>query len=661
MPVRIRRVLPQQPPESPETGSPETGSPEAGSPETAPQDELRWLREHWVTLAAVTLITIQLLWMGSLLAHSYFRQDDYFNFDRALASGLSWNYLMLVSAGHMAPLGFAISWALAHISLYNWALTGAVIMVMVAAASFALLRVLRMLFGNRQAILIPLAVYLFSPLAVAAVGWWSVAVQTLPLEIAIFMAVGSHVRYLREGRTRQLVATAGWLLLGMATVQKGVLIPLLLFGLTAGFFVPGRWDTAIVVTARRYWRAWLVFGVMMAAYCVLFFTRLPGSTSTVSGPGPAGRIFSFLSPLAGTTLVPGVMGGPWHWAVLGDGYAQAQPPAALEQLSWEIALIFLIASCVYRVRAWRAWAIAVGWIVAADVFPVVIGRLSAANPGLLALQPRYVTDAVSVLALCLGLAFLPLAGEPEGQGYRFRFRRPESGIPVGRAAIALLLAAFLAGSFWSLQELEGITKTSAERSYIATARAAVAQAPPGTLIVDLPTPSMIMDPVYFYRTGNTSRVIGALVRAAPDRHVRWIESPRGAVGNVMTFDAQGRLVPAAVAGKSFGPPFGGRCWDLGKAAFSVSLRKPLFRWSWTVRLNYSGPAAPVAVRLGGSWATATLPAGTSEVYVPLQASGSDVVVSPLSPAPGQCLASITVGTWQPVTWRQGIPAQPLPG
>ena len=79
-----------------------------------PRDAAGWARDNGVTLGAVTLIVIQLLWMGTLLARSYFRQDDYFNFDRALASGFTWKYLMLLSAGHMAPLGFAISWVLAR-------------------------------------------------------------------------------------------------------------------------------------------------------------------------------------------------------------------------------------------------------------------------------------------------------------------------------------------------------------------------------------------------------------------------------------------------------------------------------------------------------------------------------------------------------------------
>jgi hypothetical protein len=217
-----------------------------------------------VTLGAVTLIVIQLLWMGTLLARSYFRQDDYFNFDRALASGFTWKYLMLLSAGHMAPLGFAISWVLARVALYNWPLTCLVILALVAAACFALLRVLRTLFGDRPAILVPLAVYLFCPLALAAVDWWSVAAQTLPLELSIFLAVDAHVRYLRSGRMRTAVAAAGWLLLGLATAQKGAVTPLLLFALTSAFFVKGRWIAAVGVAARRYWRAWVLYGVLLA-------------------------------------------------------------------------------------------------------------------------------------------------------------------------------------------------------------------------------------------------------------------------------------------------------------------------------------------------------------------------------------------------------------
>jgi len=88
-----------------------------------PREAADWLRGHGVTLAAVTLIAIQLLWMGDLLAHSYFRQDDFSYLYRGLDSGFGWKYLTWEDAGHLQPLGMALAWVLARVSVYNWPLT----------------------------------------------------------------------------------------------------------------------------------------------------------------------------------------------------------------------------------------------------------------------------------------------------------------------------------------------------------------------------------------------------------------------------------------------------------------------------------------------------------------------------------------------------------
>lgn len=632
-----------------------------------PKDVGEWLRDNGVTVAAFTVIAIQLIWMGALLAHSYFQQDDYRYLDRALAHGLNWPYLMWVDAGHMLPLGAAIAWVMARISLYNWPLTSLSILVLLAAACLALLRMLRTLFGNRPAILIPLTVYVLSPLSLAAVAWWAVALEVLPLELAIFMAVDAHVRYLRSGRFRSAVAAAGWLLFGMAAMDKGAVVPLLLFALTSAFFVEGRWAVATVRTARRYWRAWMLYGALLAGYGVIFAIQLRGSAVQPGTPGLASSA-SLASTLVGTTLVPGALGGPWRW--LPFGYALASPPAALQQLSWAVAALVVLVSCWYRTRAWRAWAILFGWVVAADVAPVAIGRLGLLPASLLGLEARYVTEATSVLGLCVGLAFLPLVGERSS--YRFQTSATAgAGSPVwaGRAgtrslrgAIVLVLAAFLAGSFWSLQALEGMTHTTAARSYIATARAAVAGAPPGTLIVDRPTPAMIMDPVFFFRQGYTSQVIGPLARGDPARHLSWAVSPHGVLHAPMIFDAQGQLSPAVVAGLSSGPPpHKRRCWSLTAAGTSVPLPRSLYRWGWTVRLGYSGPATVLALRFGERWTAVTLPAGAHALYVPLLGAGKEVTVSQLAPWPAGCLSGITVGTWQPAQSGQAIPPAPVPG
>jgi hypothetical protein len=657
-----------------------------------PQDAPDWLRKNGVTAAALTLIAIQLVWMAVLLAHSYFRQDDFRYLDRALANGLNWSYLMWVDAGHLLPLGFAVAWAMARISLYNWPLTSLFILALMAATCLALLRMLRTVFGNRPAILIPLTVFVFSPLSLAAVTWWAVALEILPLELAIFMTVDAHVRYLRGGRFRSALAAAGWLLLGMAAMDKGVVVPLLLFALTSAFFVEGRWAVAAVRAVRRYWRAWALYGALLAGYGVVLAIRLLGSGAPAASPGAA-SLANFASTLVETTLVPGLLGGPWRW--LSFGSVMADPPVALQQLSWAAAALVVIASCAYRRRAWRAWAILSGWVLAADIAPIAIGRLSAGGTGfatLAGLQARYVTDTAAVFALCLGLAFLPVAGETGVSRFRLPAEVPAAtGRAIARSAqavIAAVLAIFLAGSFWSLQSLERISRTGAARSYIATARAAIAQAPRGAVIVDTPTPAMIMNPYFFRPWGNTSYVIGAMARGDPARHLSWSASPYGVAPGLMIFDVQGRLRRAVIAGPSSGPPPSGQhCWGVTSAGTGIPLHASLFRWPWTVRLDYTGPAAVLAlrfgesVRSGGKWAAVTLPAGAHAIYVPLAGAGNEITVRlagtapavpgsapvlgstpvPAGIAPAMCLTGVTVGTWQPAPSGPAFPAEPVPG
>ena len=720
-----------------------------------PRDAADWLRANGVTLTAVILIVIQLWWKAALLAHSYFRQDDYHYLVRAVHSGFSWKYLMWVDAGHMLPAGFAINWVLVRVSLYNWPLTSAVIVLMLAAASFAMLAMLRTVFGNRPAILIPLTLFLFSPLSLAAVGWWSYALEMLPLELAMCMAIRAHVHYLRDSRLRHALAATGWLILGMAATVKGAVVPLLLLGLTAAFFVTrtggavrqpqppgdarpgfaGTWlwrlrSVRLPRTLSRYWRAWLLYGVVLAAYCAIYFTQLATSSTQPGTPTSPGQLAGFAGTLLGSTLLTGAVGGPWHWWTV--GYAQAGPPAGLQQLSWFIAIVVVVVSCIYRARAWRAWAILLGWLVVADLLPVALGRLGTEPGSLLGLQTRYLTDALPVLALCVGLAFLPVVGEQHA--YRLRFRAaapagvaadagaaadtgagaaadtagagtapagavsparppagpagPPAGPPAaarwGRIAAVLVLGAFLVGSFVSLQALESVTKPTAARDYIETAQIAVAHAPVGTLIVDGPVPATVMDPAFFWRQGYTSQVIGVIARGEPGRRLSWTSSPHGVIRSLMIFDQQGQLTPVTVAGPSSLPPPQPRprpqrqgkhtrgqhrtaparvnhCWTATAAGIRVPLNGSLYRWPWTTRLDYSGPATELAVSFGAGWHTVTLPAGRHSVYVPTVGSGGAIGIRLLSAGPAACVTNVTVGSLQPDATAQAIPPTPASG
>jgi hypothetical protein len=678
------QLLADRGPDAAQTAGP---GPESTRPQ--PPDAALWLRAHGVTAAAVVLIAGQLWWAAVLLGHSYFRQDDFPHLDRALANGFTWHYLMLVDAGHLLPLGIAIAWVLARISLYNWPLACAVTLALLAAASGAALLMLRELFGNRAAVLVPLTAYLFSPLWLAGVAWWSVAIADIPLALGTFLAVHQHVRYLRRGRLRHAFAAAGWLLLGMTAADKGAIVPLLLLGVTSAFFVPGLWPAAVVRALARYWRAWLLYGAVLAGYCAIFFIQLPTSLTQPGHPHSYSQVFSFVSTLVRTTLLPGLAGGPWQWSVAGYGYAQASPPAALQQLSWAVAVLVVAVSCWYRVRAWRAWAILAGWIIAADILPVVIGRLGATPASLLAVQVRYLSDAPPVLALCLGLALLPLAGEQ----HAYRFRRPAAWpapgiLAAARIGGAVLLAVFLAGAAWSTQTLQAANNLSSARSYIATAHAALAAAPRGTVIVSGPTPAVILDPALFWGQDDTSQVIGAIARGGPGQRLSWTAAPRGPYTSLMMFDYQGRLRPVRVAGPSSAAPPAPkapakhprpgkhhqtardrpdrnapvqRCWTATRAGIRVPLSGSLYRWPWTARLTYSGPATMLAVSFGASTQTVALPSGPHVVYVPALGAGQAIGLRLLSPGPSACITNVAVGSLQPGVATEAIPAVPVPG
>src|SRR5215472_5090260 len=120
-------------------------------------------RKHKVSLGALGLILMSLIWKGAFLSHFYFRQDDFWLMDTALKNGLSGRYVFRVWAGQFVPGAYVLGWLQMKIAIYSWTVGAGVEIVLIAVASVMAWRALRTLMGNRPAILIPLAFYLASP------------------------------------------------------------------------------------------------------------------------------------------------------------------------------------------------------------------------------------------------------------------------------------------------------------------------------------------------------------------------------------------------------------------------------------------------------------------------------------------------------------------
>lgn len=622
-----------------------------------PRDAVEWLREHKVTVTALVMIVAQLWWKGILLGHSYFRQDDYWFLDRGVFNGLGWHYLTWIEGGHLLPVAMVLAWVLARTSLYNWPLTCTVTMIILAGASLAMWKMLRTLFGNRPLILVPLGIFLFSPLSLAGMDWWAVAIEVLPLELAMFMAVDAHVRYLRTRRVRTAVAAAVWVALAMASMDKGAVLPFLLLALTSAFLVPAassRWPVAVFRVLREYWKIWALYAVLLIAYLTIFLVLLYGSASKPGSVGSAGRVFDLATTMIGSTVLTGALGGPWQWWQAGLGFAQASPPTVLAQVAWATALTLVVVSCLIRRRAWRAWVIILGWIVVADIAPVAIGRLQQYPASLLGVQARYVTEAIGVLAVCVAIAFVPAVAE---QG-AYRLRAPSLRRSI-HGVIAVLACGFLAGSVWSSVSLESTftATTGVARSYIATAGEAISEAPRHALIINTATPESIMDPGLFWADGYTSQVLGALARARGRDDLTWTTSLSGVYDRpIMIFDSQGQLRPAVVAGPSSLPlPRHSSCWNVAP----IPLSGTLYRWPWVVRVTYSGPATVLTVGFGTDIESIAVSAGHHEVYLPVLGAGNAVYV--LSTSTNACVSKVIVGSLQPNDSATAIPSAIIAG
>ena len=382
------------------------------------------VQRHWVTLASLALIGGSLIWKAAFLSHYFYWEDDFQVLDVSLKSHLSWGFLTQIDGGHFFPGVYLMTWVLARVALYNWLAGSLIVLVMLAAAGLAAWRLLRTLLGNRSAILIPLTLYLLSPLAFPTDAWWIDAVESIPLQIALFMALNSHLHYVWTGKFRYAVASAAWQLFGLVFFEKATVIPLLLFAVTTGFLSGWRLLPAVRVAAVRLWRGWLLYLGLLAAYSAVFLTAL---SAAASGPvAPAAQAVSvFARSKCSRLCCLAFLAG------LGTGITRRTTSAHLRirrqawpgSPSWSSSVWSRPASWS-AVGSWRAWLILVVWLVLADTAPVLIGRLnSPAYAGLHGLQTRYVADVPAVLSIVVALVFWSVADpRPDSDGTSRRRR-----------------------------------------------------------------------------------------------------------------------------------------------------------------------------------------------------------------------------------------------
>ncbi|WP_127939974.1 hypothetical protein [Nonomuraea polychroma] len=599
-----------------------------------------WTHGDVVLAAGLVMVAVQLVWKFDLVRRSYFRQDDFTFIARGLEHGLTWDYLMRVDYGHLVPGPFAIQWAMGRLGVYNDVLAHAVAMTLLGAAGLALLQLLRLLFGSRPAILVPLAFYLLTPMTISSLSWWAVVIETLPFQIALPMALSSHVHYARTGRFRHALAAAAWTAVGMAFFVKAPFILVLAFALSVGW-----------LRRPRQWPAWALYAGVVVVYAVIFFRQLFTSEqltdNTVQPNMPSLPVAArFAWTLLWGSLSPAAFGGPWKWHPIGDDYAIAATPPPLAWVALGLAAVVVAASIRYRRRAWLAWLVLLGYVVLADMVPVLIGRVEQLGPELGGYELRYISSTSTVLALVIGLAFIPLRDEEQP------WLRPP---PRLRLAWAPLAAAVAAGSIWSVTAYGNLPLGQHVKSYVETARVALKRTPPGTVILDTYVPPKVVMATFFYEYALTSKVLGPIAT----HPVTWTGRLNGPVSGPLAFDEQGRLRPVSIEGAVV--PGRSPCMPVGPAEVRFRLPLTLPKGVWTAQIGYLNPVeTTLSVRLGGPETRVTAGKDLGSTYAAVAGGGTYLVLRTLD-GRSACVGEIRVGVPRPAMNATSIPPRPVGG
>jgi hypothetical protein len=498
-------------------------------------------------------------------------------------------------------------------------------------------RLLVLLFGARKAVLLPLAFFLFTPLTLDAFLWWAAALNHLPLQLGLVISIFAHVKYVREARLRWLLAAFGSLLLTLTFFEKAVLIPPYLFVFTLLYFCDGPARSRLLDTVRDHWRLWLGYTVICAAYIALYLSRV---TFAFDSSPDAPSVAQLTGRVVGTTFVPGLFGGPWEWLSIGFSGGASAPPEWAKWLSWELLIVVFVGTVLVRRGALRAWGL-LGAYLAVDIGLLAVGRLAWIGP-IIGQSYRYVADAAVPATITIALVALPLVGERSpltriGEAAQGWVRR-RPAMPV--LAAAVLANAFILSATYTTQTYSQLWQDNPARPYLDNARRTMAEAPPGTVLLDEPVPQDVLNGLFNPHNG-TSHVFAPVLDRPPFGK---------STDNIWVFNPQGELVPGMVGGIDSKP---GPLVNCGYAVTDAGMtRIPLdasvYSWPWTVHIAYlAGARTPATIELGEAKQRVRLKKGLNDIYLQLPGGASSVWIGDLADGAGVCVDKVTVGLRHP--------------
>ncbi|MBC2641376.1 MULTISPECIES: hypothetical protein [unclassified Rhodococcus (in: high G+C Gram-positive bacteria)] len=585
----------------------------------------RWhLRPARVLQVAAVLVAIQLLVRTWVAARSDFYWDDLILAGRGGSLPLlSGDLLLYDHDGHLMPGAFVVAGIATRLAPYQWILPMLTVIALQAMASYAVFRLLRTLLGLRPVMLVPLALYLFSPLTVPAFAWWAAALNALPLQIGLAWVTGDALKLCRTGRRRYAISGTLVLVASLLFFEKSVVVPFVAFATVALLaHIAGR-PRPVRSTLSRGAGLWIPSAAVLAVWAAIYFSTV-ASRWEWAGTSRAVELLHHSTSLG---LLPTFVGGPWTWDRWIPSPPWATPSTALEVVGW-VVLVAAVAATV-RLKRRIGWV----WILAAAYFllsvtAMVVTRWGADTTYELAQTLRYFTDTAVILAIAVAL----IARAPRRRADPVRVRPP---------VVVAVVVAFVASSLWSTFTFTRSWEENPTTDYLATARASLADRSDAP-ILEQPTSFWVLLPVA-YPNNLVSRVLAPL----RDRPAFSDSTP-----DLRMIDDAGKVVDAQVTWvRSIEPGTVPDCGHLvdRRTFVPLPLDGPLTGWEWTVQLNYLADAdGEIAVAMEvGNPVRVPVHQGPNSVFVRLTGGGRNVRVSTLTRDLSLCVGVGPVGVVVP--------------
>lgn len=539
-------------------------------------------------VGGLLLVALQTVVRTGVVFGSYYWHDDFLHLEMARRIGLSSDFLVRDYAGHLEVGQYVVYWLFSRSPGMSFAPAALSLVIMQLVASLLLLAVLRELFGRSPWVLLPFAGYLFTPLGLPVATWWAAGLQAMPLQIAMLLTVLGIVRAVRRRSWRWAVVSVLAQAVGLVFWEKAVLVlpaALAVLLLVEWGQQPVRERLRLLA---RHWRVLVPHVVVLAAYGAVYLTVVNSSSVLGQEAQDVGRN---TGQTVFRMLLPGIFGGPWSET----GAVSTVYPYVGDALAVFFAVLVaaIVAASVWLrgTRALQAWLLVAGY-VAVDLLLLQIGR--ADFIGLLARDPRYITDALPIFAIGFCAAF---SGRRVARRTPAWLTRATASADSPTAAVAVLVASCLLTTFL----VDGVLQHDYARNYVR----GVVQA-----LEDNPDASVLSTPVP--ATVSVSTDHEGLLRAVGED--REFDQP-GTDLRMLDEAAQLRRITVIEPSLRTAGPVPDCGWVVTQRWQSVGTVRQASPGAQVIRLGYlTGQEATLHLSIDGEEQAVALPVGVGYAY-----------------------------------------------